>query len=889
MSTPAHLQEARSKRTAPARLRDLAVHLDPEIRQAARGNPRCPSDINQLLDLAEEHPEHLTAAHLDALARLGPYGVLLSVQHPEVSDDTLISLVQAGHLHFVLEDRSDHSADWIMRQAEHRPALLRYLCADAGVPWPLRRRAWKMRKAQKKKQGLTELENVAAPDPASPDPAAKPSPDQNPPEVEVTPEEVRRKLRERQGPVELLAEEIALIQADVKLQRLAARHPYLPVPLLGWIDREQPHGQARETLLNRLEAHALEPELFTLLAQRGEWDIRAAMGRNPHLPDAVRRQLGHDEDWWVRAAVAENPETQPDELTALAQDHDHVTVREHVAAHPHTPGDVLLRLAQDGDPAVRSQVARNPSAPPETLALLAEDERYATREAAAAHALSSPETLARLRSDRHERVRYVAGLRTDSLDETRAQEALATRRRNVRLALSHARSTPVPVLEQLARDRHPDVRAQVALHHHVPEGVRRALLDDASAVVRTVALASDEETPSDRLAFLPRHDARLRQALSRNAHTPEAILEELSEDPVKEIRLSVVLNPSAPGSALERRLPEQPLRPDIRRHPRYEGEVQRKLRQIEEQEASHPDATPEALEALSQSDSPGVRARVARHPNSPEALLHVLAASYQEERVRRAVAERPGTLSEDLQQHLARDESADIRRVVAYRPGLPESVMLILAQTSADDEALLSSLLENQEPCVPLLELLAHNISTDLRMQVARHRSTPLKTLLELAQDPHEDVHKALLRNRQLDAAALLQLVHHARLRLRIAQHPRADGAVLEALAYDARYHRYLKLQAWIKRMPFAEHPWSRQWQASAKRRASGRAYKDLAVLRAVVEHLAATPKAVQYAQRLRHPDMDKVLKQRQERLAAPSSSPSLAVPDTDPSGEPHD
>lgn len=880
MAKSSALKEAQSLSTDQHRLRMLATGLDQEIRFAALSNPSCPDDVRQLLKMAEERPDALKPTLLEHLARLGPYAIGLAVSQKQIPETTLIELAFKGHIKLILEQRKDRNSEWFIKQAETNPALLKYLSGNRSVPWYIRKRAWVILQKQPGSAEATamppDVQNQSHFDPALTQEALReifaarsPAPPRpTSPKVPATVEDTKAKLLQRKTELELSGHEADLIANDPKLRRLAARHPYLPVPLLGVLDQQQPYGQARETLLTRLEEHDLEATTFLRLASEGEWDMRAAMARNPNLPESVRAQLCDDPDWWVRAAVAENPQTTPSELTQLADNQEHVTIKEHVAAHPNSPGHLLLKLANDGDPAVRTAVARNPSAPPEALVTLAGDERFSTREAVAAHALTPHDVLEQLSGDANERVAYVARLKYWPLTEARATEALSTRRRHVKLALSSVDQTPQFVLQQLASDRNPLVRAQAALHSNLPDESRVSLAQDPLPLVSMIARAADEHTPKEELAVLPRFDVRLRQALSRNPQAPESVLDSLSDDPLMDVRLGVLLNPSSPNSALERRLPEQSLRPVIRRHPRYAGGVQEKLNKIEYREARNEKATPEMLTSLSLSDSAKVRRAVAKHAQTQSETLLALAGD-AEEGVRRAVVDRPkelGMLGLPLQWQLAQDPSPLIRQVLAWREDLAPETMQRLIQTSGTDESILISIVSHPAVSAEVLNLLAQTSSVEVRERVATHQLTPIPTLMQLAYDPQEEVQYALLSNPQCTAAVLLNLVRHPRLRSRLAKHDQADGAVLEALAFDAGFARYLKYQDWLARTPLKETRWIKQWQKWIVRRASSRAFGELEVLRSVIEHPAVTSKAVHYASRLNHPEIKAALQKQRER-----------------------
>lgn len=859
MATQTLLEEAALPTTSPQRLSLLASDSDPQVRAQARGHPQCPPRILSLLELAETSPELLTPGHLELLATLGPAAQELAARHPHTPDQTLVALGMRGLMPVILKTQVSRTEQWFMQRAQQDFTLAQYLAQDRSVPWNLRRSARRTYRAA----AATPLPAAAPADGFIPDGAAVPA------------DSVREKLRRRREPIELTLEESLLIENDVRLQRLAARHPFLPVELLVWLDQRSPHGQPRETLLNRLATHDLPAKTLLQFSREGDWEERAAVARNPALPGPGRERLRRDADWWVRAAVAENPHATPQDLLWLAQDAEHVTIREGVAAHPNTPGELLTRLATDGERAVRLQVARNPSAPPEALEALVGDEGFMVREAVAAHALCPPDILTRLAADPNERVKFVARLRTGPISETAATEALATRRRQVKLALSATPGTPRPAVEQLARDRNPQVRAQIALHPQLPDGTRRHLTSDPVAAVSLIARALDDETPPDQLAFLPRHDARVRQALSRNRQAPEPVLDDLSEDPLMDVRLNVVLNPAAPGTALKRRLVDQPLRPDIRRHPRYQGEVQDHLHGLEYAEANQPDATPDALRLLAQSDAGKVRRRVARHTNTADDTLLLLAEDSDTE-IRRALLQRKQELPYALQRRLADDALPDIRSQLILRPELTAPVLLHLASRADEDEGQLVALARHPGVTPEVLTALARHMQSGARRAAAEHPLTPTLLLVQLVNDPQDHVQRGVLRNPACPPEALLALIRHPRLHLSIAQHPLADGKVLEALVYDAAYDRYIRTERWLKSTPLWKTAPVERWRGWVTSRASQRAFAQRNVFLAVIEHERVTLRALRFISRLNHPDINPAIhRRRQQLLGGPSSEVS--------------
>lgn len=874
------LQLARSKDTPPDVLVALASGDNPQVRKAACLNRNCPIRAAVILNTAGERPHTLTPDQLEWLSRQGPFAARVASQRSLTPDNALVRLILAGHTRAILSSTNSRKGPWMLAQAKQNLELLAFMAKSRSVPWLLRREALKLLRGIPQNAVTmppTSVETKTETVPPVPIQVKTPSPTPTQ-ATPVTAQTVRACLLARKEDPALTAEAVALIKTELKLQRLAARHPLLPVELLEWLDAAHPYTEARETLLHRLESHELEADLLLRVAHKGDWERRAAVARNPWLPDAARAGLAADPDWWVRAAVAENPNAQPAELEALAGEADHVTVREHVAAHPHTPGAVLLALARDGDRAVRLGVAQNPSAPPEALDVLAADERFSTREAVAAHPLTLPDTLTLLAKDPHERVRLVAGLRLRPLNKTEAQSALDTRRRNVKLALTSQADLPEPVLSRLAADRSSRIRAEMGLHPGLADVARTALKTDAELAVRRVALAMDGSTPAQMLTGMPRHDARVRQGLSRNPQSPAGLLETLSDDPLADVRLSVVLNPAASGPALERRLPEQTLRPAIRQHPRYD-QVRSILQGLESQEASRRDATPEALEMLGLSDAPRVRKRVAKHPHTgTPTLLHL--AEDAEDDVRRALLTRSDTeaggLPESVQHRLAEDSSLEIRMGLVQRNDLQISTMLNVARRPHENVDVLLRLAHHERITPEVLGVLAHSPQVDARCAVAVHPATSLATLLDLSRDVQSAVQKDLLRRPDCPPQVLRVLGNLASLGRQVAAHANTDGPTLEALSFNAGYARLRQYETWLKNTPLHETAPVQGWLRWANSRASAQATKDLHLLRAVILHPAATPQAILHACRLVHPDIREALDRRNSAAALNASKPFM-------------
>jgi len=852
------LAQASHPETTPFHLQQLATHQNAKVRAAALINPNLTDDLRDILKRAAAGDE-VIQSELEWLSTLGPHGKLLAARHPATSHTTLRRLLSGGHLKDIYDARRARGKEWLLELAGDDQALLKILVESRFTPSSIHSQAKQLLKKVSAAQVLSTAPPTHDTAPSNPMPVPGPPPQPSGPPPPPTAQTLQAKLRLRQVMPELIADELLLIQQNPRLQRLAARHPMLPLVVLCWLDTLQPDGLAHERLLERLEKEVLESEFVECFAHSPKWEERAALARNPNLPLKWLRELAADEDWWVRASAAENPKAVPVMLAELATEQKHVVIHEQVAAHPHTSPETLRTLAQSPEREIRLRLARNPGTPPDVLGSLAADPSATVREAVAAHPLTPEVTLSILVRDPQERVKEVARLR---LGQGALPQTLP-RRRAVRLALASRTQLPEELAQALLTDRSPDVRAQMGMHGDLTPENRAQLGRDRSLHVRVVALAHNPASPSEALDRMPRYDVRVRQGLSRHALTPSSVLDALSDDPLDEVRLAVVLHPASPSNALRRRLPEQPLRPLIRRHPQYGG-VRSELHALEEHEASLPNTPPETLSALAESDSATVRALVARHPQTPEDTL--LRLSHDAELfVLEALLKREH-LSLALQQVMARQVNLSIKLRLLKRPDLDLSILLTIIQ-GGESEELLFAVMAHPGLTAQMLRPLTAHPSAVIKQAVIQHPLASPELLMVLTSDQDAAVRGALLHASCCTPALLKRLADYPEHRLAVAQHPVSDGALLEHLAYDVHYAQTLQYREWAQRLP--EHwqgrlPLLTRWLDWRRTTASQRAFRELNLLVAVAAHPNATPKALQFARRLRHPDLANALQRRQ-------------------------
>ncbi|WP_424950578.1 hypothetical protein [Deinococcus sp.] len=831
------LREAGHLETPPARLLLLATDANRRVRSTALANLALPLDSRAIL-LRAHQGEALASPELEWLSTLGAYGKEVAARNIATSDRVLLNLARQGHLKSITQGKHPRDAAWFLEQARTDPTLLGIISRDLSVGWPVRRQAINLLKFLPPESSVPA--ETVAPVQTPVEPVPIPTPESLPVAT------LRERLLDRKHAYTLTEQEAEELSSTPALRRLAARHPHTHVRLLEWLDTQQPYGPARENLLTQLGHRQLDDEARRHFALHRDWELRAALAPNPCLPLPLLELLARDADTLVRAASAEHPELPPTTLERLAAD-DSSLVREAVAAHPATPPQVLAHLAGDEEWEVGLNVARNPSSDEATLALLAASAHFQVREAVASNMLTDTGILKELAFDTNERVAEVARLRLPGATRESLEVAAHSKRRNVKLALATQQGAPRELLLALSADRSSAVRALAGLHPQLDHEARQRLRDDPDPQVRRVAHAADSTATAAELSALPRFDARVKVALSRNGSTPGAVLDTLSDDPQDAVRLLVVAHPATPIPGLERRLPELELRPLLRQHPHYRGRLQARLHEQELQEATQPDVSDETLLALMESDSVDVRGVLARHERTPLALQLLLTADPAIS-VRVALLER-AVVSEEVQRVLVKDAAQEVQAALIGLPELDEGVMLELLRQPTVGAGLLMELAAHPNITPPVLAGLARQFSAPVRILAALHHLTPAATLQLLAADPQESVRQAVAAHPGCPPAVLHLLAQRPEHRLAVAVHPSTPPRTLEYLVYDAGYARAVRLPQRPKVVNMI--------RAFLLHRASQRAFPQMALLLAVIHHPNATTRAVRYASRLNHTEIE--------------------------------
>lgn len=288
------------------------------------------------------------------------------------------------------------------------------------------------------------------------------------------------------------------------------------------------------------------------LAQDRNETVRSNVASNLSAPPAVLESLAEDKDEWVRTMVAQNHFTPPRQLKRWVDDKiellgraiaglqtsadwdrygDEATLEgadsflAALAANPSTPVSALERLVEVQRKAVQCQLAQNPSIPLSLLEQLVIEKTVVVR-AAVARSPSAPVVI-------FERL---------ALDD----------KKEVRKSIAQNACAPGYILDRLAEDEDKSIRMYVAGNLSTPVSVLKRLADDIDKDTRT-ATAANPSTPIFLLESLALSDeADVRRSVAENSSTPGFVLARLAEDDVKNIRMCVAGNPSTPVSVLER-------------------------------------------------------------------------------------------------------------------------------------------------------------------------------------------------------------------------------------------------------------------------------------------------------------------------------------------------
>ena len=513
------------------------------------------------------------------------------------------------------------------------------------------------------------------------------------------------------------------------------------------------------------------PDVLAELAKARNPAARAEVAKSRFSPPHLLDSLVGDPDENVRVAVAGNPSAKRGALDALLKD-PAAAVRRQLAAREDLPATHLTRLAHDSAPDVRRTAAGNENTPDETLVDLASDPDAEVRLVVARGAQrvlqfgifdvledgvrnTPDEALRTLARDGDPRVRMAVAsnprIAVDSFVALASDSDANVRNHVARvIELGYRNATadhrprygekpdgpmvPTDYLLPLADVGHPEVRRAVAAHPHVPADLLARLLDDKqlfdwdfadgdrswserTLMPHSVLYERTWQTNEEWRSIAGVENPQARLVLAYHNKTPRKILEELANDPVEEVRATVLQSPRLSASVL-RRLMDDP-----------SPAVATKAAGSFVENASRFD---DDLELFVDADSPAVRATVAGREHADPELL----------------------------ERLAGDASDQVRAAVAGNSSTPARSLAMLAADPSDgviDE--IGRLIGQNVLPSTTLEVLAAAEDPRVRAAVAVNRNVPDTSLRALVNDPDESVRRAAAASGYHFGAALTMAI----------------------------------------------------------------------------------------------------------------------------------
>lgn len=293
---------------------------------------------------------------------------------------------------------------------------------------------------------------------------------------------------------------------------------------------------------------------------------------------------------------------------------------------------------------------------------------------------------------------------------------------------------------------------------------------------------------SDVLKRLAHHpDAKIRESVAYNVHTPPEVLDQMARQPDGRIRIGVAHNLNTSAETLHWLVTEG--------HIGFEDD-QRIAREV----AEHRHTSPACLAELSTHPCEWARKGVAENSNTPVRVLMTMMRADPEYHVRKAAAANPTLSLEKLVQYLALD------------PNEKEPVSLGLAQHAELTPEVAEQLREMHLPRVT--RALAENRKTppdvlrriatssvearldDVQRCLAFNPASPPDVLALFVRSRDSDVRRALASNEGTGPATLARLARDRAIRVvrDLAENPNTPPEVLAALVQHK--DRYVRLKA---------------------------------------------------------------------------------------------
>lgn len=384
----------------------------------------------------------------------------------------------------------------------------------------------------------------------------------------------------------------------------------------------------------------------------------------------------------------------------------------------------------------------------------------------------------------------------------------------LRLALAANPLMPSPALEQLGRDKSPQVRLAVAgnpaLTFQIRQNLLRGLVTEKDPGIRFCVAQSAATAPEDLQALAENSDTQTLCALAENpvcpstlraeiletlstcgettalllvassADTPEHVFPGLLACADQRVIMAIAENTGAPGSVRSSALARLAGSEDLQVKRSVAGN---KLTPptVLDSLASDPDfdllgivaqnlaAPPFTLETLAKSNDSGVRCGVANNPSTPPSALLLLSKDkdpFWGEYIRKAVAGNTST-PEDAFRFLLKDKDWQTRNAIAKNIASPKDVLEALAKDK--EYSVRESVARNVVAPPNVLDILSAEKKDNIKMHVARNPNASVDILTRLAVDPYLAIRREVALNAGTPSSVLQELAKDAEPEVRLA------------------------------------------------------------------------------------------------------------------------
>ena len=302
--------------------------------------------------------------------------------------------------------------------------------------------------------------------------------------------------------------------------------------------------------------------------------LSAAVAGNLSISESLMENLMKSKDNQVIQALASNTSLSPKYMDELVKnslkkgkagkwswENRHLELG--LASNPHSPSGYLIELVGHGDSWALAEVATNPSLPLKQIAILGKNHDENIRRCVAANPKAPWALLQSLMKDKSciWNIAQNPGTRPEELQEIAAVKE--TGGPNPLSDIAKNPSTPIALLEKLAKHKDGWVRLGVADNVSTPDAVRKKILDGFLALksaenegddhVARCKFASSEMLDSLLERYSPlesMHRSIIVCHIARNPNASAEVLTRLARDRFSDVRIAVAGNPNTPVDVL---------------------------------------------------------------------------------------------------------------------------------------------------------------------------------------------------------------------------------------------------------------------------------------------------------------------------------------------------